>query len=456
MPAGKTNPNMPDMDSDLFPTLSIEGKRILDFMREHPAAPIFRNRSGNKLSSSEVDELMNYEREISSSAVGWPQDGKPVWLPEFVERTLGDVPYYRQPGKPMGSFEEIPTVCRADFSSDIARFVPDSIAIDRLINYRTTGTTGSPLLIASHPLVAGRYLSYHKSALRHFGIELTYGQGKVGVILLGFQQKCFTYVSVTPTMNDSGLAKINLHPNDWRNPDDRAKYLDAMAAEVIAGDPLSFSELLQLPTTIKPRALLSVAMMLTPGLRKALETRFKCPVLDIYSLNEVGPVAVFDPALNGHRLLQPRLYVEILDREGRNVMPGERGEITLTGGFNFCLPLLRYRTGDFAEISYSHATPVLIGLSGRTPVRFRNELKQWFNNIDITHALGQLPLPQFGLHQRSDGTLILRLTQSALSLAEHAKNALKPIFGQQHIAVETISSDNKIVQYSSDMEDAII
>jgi phenylacetate-coenzyme A ligase PaaK-like adenylate-forming protein len=29
---------------------------------------------------------------------------------------------------------------------------------------------------------------------------------------------------------------------------------------------------------------------------------------------------------------------------------GERGEVTPTGGFNFCLPLLRYRTGDYPRL----------------------------------------------------------------------------------------------------------
>ena len=58
-------------------------------------------------------------------------------------------------------------------------------------------------------------------------------------------------------------------------------------------------------------------MTLLPGLREKLSAAFACPVLDLYSLNEAGPVAVFDPALDGHVLLQPRLYVEILDPAGR-------------------------------------------------------------------------------------------------------------------------------------------
>lgn len=45
-------------------------------------------------------------------------------------------------------------------------------------------------------------------------------------------------------MDEAGLAKINLHPDDWRDPDDRARYLDALAPEIVAGDPISFAALL--------------------------------------------------------------------------------------------------------------------------------------------------------------------------------------------------------------------
>ena len=342
-------------------------------------------------------------------------------------------------------FADLPTISRADLSHDIAAFVPDSAPIDRLINFRTSGTTGHPLLLASHPTVAANYLAFHKKALRRFGIELRHGRGQVGVVLVGFQRKCFTYVSITPTMDESGLAKINLHPDDWRDPDDRARYLDALDAEVLTGDPLSFAELLRLPLKTRPRALLSTSMTLLPAFRRELETRFGCPVLDIYSMNEAGPIAVGTE--HGHALLQHRMFVEILAPDGR---AAERGEITLTGGFNPWLPLLRYRTGDHAELKWRDGEWLLTGLEGRPPVTFRTASGDVLNNIEVTHRLQRLPLAQWTLHQHRDGSLLLRWCGPAGIDAE-LRRVMDELFGALALAVERVPGfDGKVIQYTTD------
>ena len=443
-------------DQERYPTLTEAGRRILQRMREHPAAPIYRNRSGNRLTAADVEDLRGFERETLDSHVGWDAGRTPDWLPEFVERTFAEVPYYQALGSPPGRFTDLPTIHRGDLAADIAQFVPDSAPVDRMINFRTTGVTGHPLLIASHPRVAGRYLALHKRALRRFNVELAYGRDQVGVVLLGFQRKCFTYVSVTPTMDESGLAKLNLHPQDWRDPNDRVRYLDALNPEVYAGDPISFVELLKLSLTTYPRALISVSMALSPALRQQLEARFRCPVLDVYSLNEVGPVGVFDAAAGGHVLLQPRLYVEVLDSHDRPLAPGQRGEITVTGGFNFCMPLLRYRTGDFGALAFGADAPVIVDLIGRRPVRFRNLAGQWCNNIDVSHAMGHVPVSRFGLHQDGLGGLLLRLPETDPILVQAALRALEPLFGSQSIVVEPMTSEDKILQYTSDLPGASI
>lgn len=442
-------------DADRYPTLTEAGRRMLEFLREHPQAPIFRNESGNRLHADEVARVREFERQTQAAEVGWRAGELPVWTREFVEQCQSDVPFYRRYGSVPIDFHDLPTISRADLGRDIAQFVPDSLPIDRLINFRTSGTTGHPLLLASHPVVAANYLAFHKRALRRFGIELRHGRGQVGVVLVGFQRKCFTYVSVTPTMDQSGLAKINLHPADWRDPEHRARYLDTLAPEIYTGDPIAFAELANLALQTRPRALLSTSMTLLPAMRQRLEERFGCPVIDVYSMNEAGPVAVADVSAGGHVLLQGRLYVEILDDLGRSLPPGERGEITLTGGFNFYLPLLRYRTGDYAALRFNGLEPVLVGLEGRPPIRFRTMRGEWLNNIEVTHALQRFAIPQFTLNQDSDGVMRLQLAGMGASETQ-VRGALLELFGPgQRLTVEQVPSfAGKVVQYTSSLAEA--
>ncbi len=437
-------------DADRYPLLSDAGRRMLDFLREHPHAPIYRNHSGNRLDATDLAYVRREETTVLAADTGWPRGGYPDWLSDFVEECRKGVPHYRDYSD-SDRFEKLPTISRADLGRDIAAFVPDSVSLERLINFQTSGTTGHPLLIASHPRVAAGYLAYHKRALRRFGIHLTAGPGQVGVVLIGCQLTCFTYVSVTPSMDEAGLAKINLHPADWNDPDDRAHYLRALAPEVIAGDPLSFTELLAIAPDLRPKALLSTSMTLLPGLLEKLSQAFACPVLDLYSLNEAGPVAVFDPALDGHVVLQPRLYVEILDTTGQPVADGARGEIALTGGFNFCLPLLRYRTGDFASLDFARGEPVLRRLEGRALVRFQRPDGVWLNNIDVTHALRPLPLSRFSLHQRADSVFEFS-AEGPIAAVHEACDVLARLFGPaaKIQSVTFAASDAaKVPQYSS-------
>lgn len=430
---------------------------MLRHLREHPCAPLYRNQSGNRLTAEDLAAVRREESDVLSARVGWPPDGVPDWLPGFVERCRAEVPHYRRYGT-SSAFHELPTITRADLGHDIARFVPDSVPLERLINFQTSGATGHPLLVPSHPRVAAGYLAYHKRALRRFGVTLTAGPGEVGVVLIGYQLTCFTYVSVTPAMDEAGLAKINLHPRDWRRPEDRAAYLEALRPEVIAGDPLSFAELLTITSALRPKALLSTSMTLLPALREKLSAAYGCPVLDLYSLNEAGPVAVFDAKAGGHVLLQPNLFVEILDPDDQPVAPGQRGEIALTGGFNFCLPLLRYRTGDFSSIDLTGEEPVLHGFEGRSVIRFRRADGTWINNIDVTHALRPLPLTRFSLHQRKDGAFEFFGEGPPHALTD-ANAALIRLLG----AASTVLASpfpgarergGKILQYTSDLPEA--
>lgn len=450
---GETEPD----DSDRYPGLDEDGRRLLEWMREHPHAPVFRNRSGHRLQAADLAALQAFEFEVRDATVDPRAEPMPSWLQDFLAQALAEVPHYRAYGSPPARLSDLPTIARADLARDIARFVPDSVDIGRLINFRTTGTTGEPLLVASHPQVAGRYLSFHRRALRRFGVELRSGAGAVGVVLLGWQRQCFTYTSISPHQGGAGLAKINLHPDDWRDPLDRGRYLDALAPEVLSGDPLSFAALLELDFGHRPRALMNTSMTLLPGLRRRLEQRFGCPVVDILSMNEAGPIAVHDPVLGAHVLLQHRMVVEIVDRDGRSLPDGERGEIALSGGFNFCLPLVRYRTGDFAALERRAGEWVLAGFEGRAPVRFRTLAGPWINNIDVTHALKPFSLAQYALRQLADGSFAFSGVGLPPGDRPAVLAALEALLGPRApIAADWPErSEGKLVQYRSELPGAM-
>lgn len=444
---------VPD-EASRFPFLSDAGRAMVRWLAEQPHAPRFRNTSGHRLGADDLAAAAEWQARHLEEAFAWrPQEAPPEWVHDLLEHCYRDVPFFRARGAVPSEWCHVPTCGRAELAHDVAAFVPDAVPAEQLIHFSTSGATGERLLVPSHPLVAVRYLTFHRRALERFGIEPRAGRGEVGVVLLGFQQNCFTYVSVTPLLGESGLAKLNLHPDDWNAPADRAAYLNALRPEVIAGDPLSFAELLRLDgLECRPRALLCTAMALLPALRAELASRFDCPVLDLYSMNEAGPIAVHDAQRDGHVLLQPRMYVEIVDGAGRAVPPGTRGEIVLTGGFNFCLPLLRYRTGDWAALEEREGEAVLVGLEGRPPVRFRRASGEWLNNIEVTHAFARarLPLPRWGLHQRADATLELRVPEDWCGDAR-PMTVLRELFGAEtRIEVAALPRAGvKLVQYTS-------
>lgn len=442
-------------DAQRYPGLSEAGKQMLRFLREHPQAPIYRNASGHRLQPEELPGLREFSAEVRQSHIDPRAELNQPWLQSCARHALAQVPHYRRYGSLPAQFSDLPTITRGDLARDIAAFVPDDQPTARMINFRTTGLTGQPLLIASHPLVAARYLAFHERALARFGVVLNSGPGDVGVLLAGWQQRCFTYVSVTPQRGECGLAKINLHEDDWRDPAHRGPYIDALKPEVITGDPLSLAALLSIEFQHRPRAIMSTSMTLLTGLRMQLEQRFQCPLLDLYSLNEAGPIAVFDPKLDAHVLLQPQMAVEILDSEGAPVAAGERGEITLSGGFNFCLPLLRYRTGDHARLQQRGGEWVLADLAGRTPVRFRTASGINVNNIDVTHALKPYALPQYALLQRADASFQLDIHgvhQVDLRALEATMRELLGASAALTIQIHDAVCD-KLIQYRSDLAD---
>jgi len=332
-------------------------------------------------------------------------------------------------------------------------FVPDDVPAAEVITYTTSGTSGTRLHLPATPELPACYLPLFERALATVGVRLEGGPERVSIAHVCAQHGTVVLHSLVSGLGGAGLVKVNLEPGDWSHPDAAVPFLDDCAPELVTGDPFALWRLAALPTAIRPKALICAGMDLAPGLRRRLAARFACPVLDVYSLNEAGPVAFAAGDEGGHVLLSPDLHVEIGDPAGRPAPPGARGEIVLTGGLNRCLPLVRYGTGDTAALSPDGAR--LLGLQGRAAVLFRTPAGDWLNSIDVATALRDLPLAWLSVHQTADGALHVA---AACDLAEEEllAAALRALFGTDvALTLErdpSPSRGGKPLRFRSDLE----
>lgn len=427
-------------ESDLFPRLNEDGRRLLRRLREHPAAPRYTHQIGDRLTPEAFRRVREFQTDLETGAAtrGWSRETAPDWCASHLAFAYREVPFYRRRGAQPAQLADVPTTNRRDLEAEPWAFVPDSQPLDELVVYTTSGTHGRPLSVLSGVEVSAMYLPLLRWALARRGVTLEGGPGKVAIAQVCAQRFTFTFPTIATYLDQAAMIKVNLNPTEWRRPDDRARFLDDCRPEIIAGDPIAFAELMRLPISWRPKALVSASMTMPPILRERLEARFG-PVLDIYSITEGGPIAVED---RGEWLLFPRrLYVETVHSDDRPCGDGELGEVALTGGFNAFLCLVRYRTGDGGSLTFRGSQPVLRDLQLRPATVYRKADGRLLNNIDVTMALQRFSLDRFSVFQSAGGDLYLKVAGIEIDEGEIRKAMLDTFGGGVRVAIERMTAE---------------
>ncbi|GAB6194027.1 hypothetical protein JCM39068_37790 [Desulfocastanea catecholica] len=103
-------------------------------------------------------------------------------------------------------------------------------------------------------------------------------------------------------------------------------------------------------TDIHPKAVITTAETLLLQQRELIEDVFGRPVFDQYGCAEM---ALFvSQCEHGEYHLHPEHgFLEVLNREGEQVVPGEEGRAVCTNFVNMAMPLIRYDLGDLVVMS---------------------------------------------------------------------------------------------------------
>lgn len=433
-------------EAERFPILTPEGRRFLHALREHPQAPRWNWPNGEQLDEQGLQRVIEFAEALRLHEPD-PRDGLPDWIPGFADFCLDEVPFYRQRTSAGTAFDDIPSCSRDDLAPTVWSFVPDSQPLDHLIVFSSSGTTGHPAKMPTHPWTAACGVPLLEQALATYGVELPRGVDQVALTNIVSYPGAYTTAIVVAWLQEAGCLRVNLESGVWRDVADRKAYIDHWDAPVILGDPLAFRSLNAVDLDTQPRALMSSIATLTPAFKDDLERRYGAPVFDMYALTEAGIVAVGTE--HGFEVLPHDLYVEVLDEHDQPCPEGVRGEITLTGGRNPFCPLLRYRTGDFASLIHQGGRCRLIDLEGRDPVLFRTPDGRAIHSMEVSRALRRLPLIQFSLSQNSGTEFEFQYLGDVNE--EQIRAELAELFGgEADFEIAEVESDprgRKLVQY---------
>lgn len=382
-------------EAERFPMLTPNGRRLLNSMRQHPCAPLWNWPNGEQLDQRGLEKVSAFAKSLQQS-IAWHHERPPDWLADHIAFCQATVPFYRRRAKIGESFQEIPTCNRSDLAPKVWDFVPDTVSLDQVIVFSSSGTTGHPTRTPHHPASAASGVPLLEHALRkHLGIELLQGAEHVAITNVAAYPGAFTTAIVIAYLQEAGCIRVNLDSSAWRHSSDCERFINHWKAPIWLGDPIAFGAMQRLRIDHQPQAILSSIMHLTEGFHRKLESDFGCPVLDLYAMTEAGIIAVRTE--HGHQVLPNDLHVEILAPDGSNCPLGVRGEITLTGGRNPFLPLLRYRTSDFASLQIIDGERILVGLEGRAPIEYPTRSGKIVHSMQVTRIMRQFPVFHYQL-----------------------------------------------------------
>ena len=294
--------------------------------------------------------------------------------------------------KTIRDLKKIPIISKKEvFNSYPHKIIDKNAILENCYNTKTTGSSGTPL-----------DLSFSLQDRIYFGALINYVWNEIGIKRsdkfisvrdesFNIRRNLFSKLGVSITKNISVFDPL----------ENIAKELSELKPDVIYTYPSIFSLIAdeiqnKQYTSINPRILLMVGETLTDALRKDLSEKFNADIFVIYASEEFGMIAFECEEHNGYHIITDNVVVELL-KEGKEVQPGEEGEIVVTGLSNHCMPLIRYRLGDIVipldkECSCGRGFPMIKQVVGRKDDYFilpsgRKISPRTMNEIGYIHGI---------------------------------------------------------------------
>lgn len=394
-------------------------------------------------------------------AVQYQLEQSQWWPPEvMLEHQFGQlvkllvhayktVPYYREAFREAGfepqsiitpqTFAQLPLLRRRDIQICGDQLFSRNLPADhgKVSEVRTSGSTGAPIRTLGTEITQFFWRAF---TLRDHLWHKRDLSGKLAAIRNdvkdGVAQGWGPSTDVVFKTGPSAMLHIGADVNaqlEWlkdHNPD----YLLSFPSNIYALAKRCLEERITLTDLREVR---TFGEALNPDLRPVCKQAWGVKVVDMYSSQEAGYIALQCPDHEHYHVQSEGALVEILNDGGLQCAPGEVGRVVITTLHNFAAPLIRYEIMDYAEAgepcTCGRGLPVLKNIRGRQ----RNMLtlpdgKQVWPSFPAPKWDTIAPVRQIQIVQRELDLLIVRLVSDRLLTADEEKRfaaVLRELFG---------------------------
>ncbi len=271
---------------------------------------------------------------------------------DLVRFAWENVPFYRRYYEQAGfhpddlrspeDIRRVPPAQKALFQkTDPHECIASGYHLEGLVRKRTSGSTGSPLNVYYTPedriyrtILHLRILFFNGMGLRdrmaHISDSREVPNYRYGFQKLGFLPKEFVYAADSAAQQLENLRRVN----------PAVIYSYASSMVLLASEVMHTGE-----CPIHPKLIFTTGELLNSADRELINEAFSVRLRDIYGIVEMGDVAWQCPSLRGYHLNVDSFLAEVL-KDGKPVLPGDEGYLTITNLHSRAMPIIRYEVGD--------------------------------------------------------------------------------------------------------------
>jgi len=334
----------------------------------------------------------------------------------LLSHAYDTAPFYRKHWGKNREFTSLPLLERRHLQEHYEEVKSTRLppAHGRTAESRTSGSTGAPVRVLKTEL---SQLFWRAFTLREHAWHARDFGGRLAVIrhgLKGGEQK--NWGPATSGLIATGpAAGLNIRTEvgeqlDWLVAQ-KPKYLLTLASNLAELARVSLERRVRIPTLTEVR---SLGEILAPETRALCRAAWDVPVVDYYSSDEVGYMALQCPSGEHYHVQSEGVLLEVLDEAGRPCAPGQSGRVVVTDLHNFATPLVRYDIGDYAEVggpcACGRTLPVLTRVIGRK----RNTLiapdgRRYYPMFNLRHQTEVAKIRQYQFVQKAPDRIEVRL-----------------------------------------------